>query len=92
MGKNNLSKYNIIESSDNKYIIGYYEDIINYYKALVKEYIDTLDLSEFYSISEIIELLDKLWCNYNEGKICEKDLLRISYSEMGAYIYTIMEG
>lgn len=88
MERDNLSKYNVIESRDGEYIIGYYEDIVDYFKAVAKDYIDTLDMNDYDSVSDIIDLLKYIGENYDNGKVCEDDLLKVGYSQMGAYIYT----
>lgn len=88
MERDNLSKYNIIASRDGEYIIGYYDAIVDYYKAVAKDYIDTLDMSDYDSVNDIIELLKYLGEHYDKGILCEDDLLKVGYNPMGAYTYT----
>lgn len=87
MERDNLSKYNIIASRDGEYIIGYYEDIVDYFKAVAKDYIDTLDMSDYDSVNDIIDLLKYLGENYDKGILGDEDLLEVGYNQMGAYTY-----
>ena len=87
MERDNLSKYNIIASRDGEYIIGYYEDIVDYFKAVAKDYIDTLDMCDYDSVNDIIDLLKYLGENYDNGILGDEDLLEVGYSQMGAYTY-----
>jgi len=87
MERDNLSKYNIIESRDGEYIIGYFEDLVIYFKAVAKDYIDKLSATEYKSVIEILELLKEFEDDYDNGKLGDEDLLEVGYNPMGVYTY-----
>lgn len=85
MERDNLSKYNIIENYNDETIIGFYEDIVNYHKEVAKDYINTLDPTEYQSVIEVLELLQSLQVQYDRGELGDRDLLEIGYNPMGGY-------
>lgn len=87
MIRDNINEYNLIENYNDETIIGFYEDLMRYYKNVAKDYIDKLDAVEYQSAIEILELLRDLQENYNNGIICDDDLLEIGYCEMGTFIF-----
>lgn len=87
MERDNLSKYNLIENYNDETIIGFYEDIVQYHKAVAKDYIDKLDPTDYQSVIEILELLQLLQEQYDNGSLCNEDLLEVGYNPMGAYTF-----
>lgn len=87
MERDNLSKYNIIESRDGEYIIGYFEDLVIYFKNVAKDYIDKLSANEYDNVIEILELLKNFENAYDRGELGDDDLLEVGYNPMGAYTY-----
>lgn len=87
MIRDNISEYNLIENFKDETIIGFYEDLMRYYKEVAKDYIDKLDPLEYESAIEILDLMRTLQDNYNSGIICDEDLLEIGYCEMGAFTF-----
>ena len=87
MIRDNYREFNLMLGYDNETMIGYYEDIIKYYKSVAKDYIDKLDIAEYCSVSEILELLQDLDKAYDNGELGDSDLLEIGYHPMGAYTY-----
>lgn len=87
MIRDNIKDFNLIENYSDETIIGFYEDIVKYYKEVAKDYIDKLDPTEYQSVIEILELLQLLQQQYDNGSLCNDDLLEVGYNPMGAYTY-----
>lgn len=87
MIRDNISEYNLIENYSDETIIGFYEDIMRYYKEVSKDYIDKLDPTEYVSVEEIIVLLRAMQTDYDNGILCNEDLLEVGYNPMGAYTF-----
>lgn len=85
MVRDNLKDFNIMEHDE--YILGFYEEIIKYFKEVAKDYIDKLDITEYESVNEIIDLLQDLDKAYDRGELGDDDLLEIGYNPMGAYTF-----
>lgn len=87
MIRDNIKDFNLIENCSDETIIGFYEDIVEYHKEVAKDYIDKLDPTEYQSVIEILELLEILQEQYDNGFLCNEDLLEIGYNPMGAFTF-----
>lgn len=87
MERDNLSKYNIINGNDGETIIGFYDDLVVYFKAVAKDYIDRLSADEYDNIIEILDLLKEFENAYDRGELGDDDLLEVGYNPMGAYTF-----
>lgn len=68
-------KYNLILDKNGEQLIGYVEDILNYYRDYIKELLGFLKYEDFYSnIVEILELIDKL------SKINKDYIIMVGYA------------
>ena len=85
MERDNYNKYNLLIDDENETIIGFYRNIIDYYKNVAKDYID----KGIYNESKLtIDLLDLLGQAVDNEFIKETDLLGIYYDEfMNKYLY-----
>lgn len=85
MERDNYRDYNLIVDNEDTNIIGFYEDIIKYYKNVAKDYIDRTMYSASRKIIDLLELLgqaiDNEFIKYN-------DLIEIYYDEfLMKYMY-----
>lgn len=84
MMKVNYKDYNVINSSDDN-ILGFYEDIVKYFKDTANEFVNE-DLP-IGNITDILELLKELREFYDRGELYENSFLEIGYNPMGAYTW-----
>lgn len=73
MERDNYKNYNLLYNTDNDSIIGFVEDIRQYYKAAAKNYID---LEIFNETRDFLDLLDNI-----DIKLHKRDLIEVYYHE-----------
>lgn len=87
MERDNLKKYNLISNYDNDSVIGYYEDLIIYYKNVAKDFIDKNIFEESINCIKIINTLRQAIDN---DYIKEFDLIKVFYHDfLGHYDYKV---
>lgn len=84
MERDNFKNHNVIYNSENNSIIGYVEDIIHYYKACAKNYVD---IELYNEVRDILDLLDVV-----DIECKSRDLIEVYYLELDyKYTYRIIE-